>query len=140
MEALFQFGVGPRQAAGGPDGGRLTVDDGGTGDRRPETEDRRPKTEDRRPKTEDRRWTSRGPLRVDSFFRPRSSVSGPALRTRTFESSGTIRLTPAPSPPRQSRGSSIACCFWYLPFLSAYEIRQGSSAWKNSTWAIPSPA
>src|SRR3990172_7124302 len=55
MEALFQFGVGPREAAGGPDGGRLTVDDGGTGDRRPETEDRRPKTEDRRPKTEDRR-------------------------------------------------------------------------------------
>ncbi len=37
-------------------------------------------------------------------------------------------------------GKTIACCFWYLPFLSAYEISHSSSPVKNSTWAMPSLA
>src|SRR3990172_1066728 len=39
---------------------------------------------------------------------------------------------------RYNFGSSILCCFWYFPFLSAYEMRHSSSASKNKTWAMPS--
>ena len=42
--------------------------------------------------------------------------------------------------PAQILGSVTSCCFRYFPFLSAYEISQGSSLWKNSTWAMPSLA
>ena len=38
------------------------------------------------------------------------------------------------------RGSVSPCCFWYLPFLSAYETSHTSSLWKNSTCAMPSLA
>ena len=39
-----------------------------------------------------------------------------------------------------SRGSVKPCCFWYLPFLSAYETSHSSSLWKNSTCEMPSLA
>jgi len=32
-----------------------------------------------------------------------------------------------------SLGSVSPCCFWYFPFLSAYDTSQTSSLWKNST-------
>ncbi len=50
------------------------------------------------------------------------------------------RQQPGHDGGRHTRGSSIVCCFWYLPFLSAYEMVHTSSASKKSTWAIPSLA
>src|SRR5262249_22932548 len=53
---------------------------------------------------------------------------------------GGWRLAPVTAcrGQRQIRGSVTSSCAWYLPFLSRYEVRHGSSLWKKSTCAMPS--
>ena len=79
---------------------------------------------------------------------PRAFADPVDMPMTVHQSQTTCRaLQPANEPAAvdqrradQILGSVTPRCFWYLPFLSAYDTSHGSSPWKNSTCAMPSLA
>ena len=74
--------------------------------------------------------------RTIEYFRIPRDVLTVCLGKSTYARCGII-VNVTPFEP-EWEGYVTPVCFRYLPFLSAYDTSQGSSPWKNSTWAMPS--